>query len=146
MTVMYASGARRTGAIIVDQGVVTVLMLPVLFWYLRGLFGPQSGTYLLSYGPWLFVIWFIISLLYHGIGWASVRGTVGCHCLHIAVRTTRQTQVLLHRTLLRFVIMGMSIGIGWIPFWFTDMHQTLHDMSANTIVIQTARMQKKVQS
>ena len=137
-----ASPGRRFGAFLVDQMLIIMIMLPGFFWYARGLFSDQSGIYLLGYGPWWFVTWFLVSLLYHIIGWITRGGTVGCRAFGIAVRTTTGKQISWIRALVRLLICYISFGIGWIPYWFTEPHQNVHDLAARTIVIRTEHRQK----
>lgn len=137
----YASLRRRFAAYLIDSILTSLLMTPLVLWYLKGLFSEASGIYLLAYsGPVLFLL-MLIRLTYLTVLWSKRFGTIGCHLLSISVYTLQGNKLSYARAFLRYLMLFFStclLGLGWIPILFTEKRQALCDLGAKTVVMVTA--------
>lgn len=133
-----ASLLRRMAAYLVDHLVTTILMLPLIIWYARGLFSDQSGLYLLGYSLYMVLGMFVIRFLYLAIGWHLQRGTIGCRLVRIRVTTVEGDRLTIGRSCVRYLGLLVStalFGLGWITILLTPKRQAIHDYLASTIVL-----------
>ena len=139
--ISYASCFRRFGAYLLDHVATTILMLPLLIWYGRGLFSEQSGIYLLGYGIHLILGVCSIRALYLIIGWSTKGGTIGCRLLQIQILSNNGARVTPGRSATRYLALLVStalFGLGWITIPLTRRRQSVHDFLAATIVVTTS--------
>jgi len=119
---------------VIDLLITWLLMMPVFIWYCSGLFGEQSGVFLLGWSRYVFFGWLLLRWLYLGIGWSLPKGTPGSRITKLSVRTNSGGRLPLSRSLIRSAGYLLLV-IGWIPALFTKRRQTLHDLIAGSLVL-----------
>jgi uncharacterized RDD family membrane protein YckC len=142
----FAGFWRRFGAWILDMALVTVATLPfavVLHWTMVALHEPlrmtlQHAIYLAGLGA--VFSWVIGDWLYNAQQLSSSRqATYGKRCLNLRVTTTRGRRVSFAQASARHFAKFLSAFIGFVGFIvaaFTRRRQALHDIVADTIVVE----------
>lgn len=87
----------------------------------------------------LFPVSFVMHFFYKPIFEASrVRATPGKYLAEISVERSNGDQLTLKDAYIRYFsswISGLTFGIGFLMALFTKKHQTLHDLFADTVVV-----------
>ena len=84
-TARYAGFWVRLVASIIDLVVTGVILTPLWVWYFRGLFGPESGLYVLGYGTYVvFPICLVVPFLYCTAFWTWRGQTPGKIAMRIS--------------------------------------------------------------
>src|SRR6056297_2994004 len=129
----YAGIFRRITAYIIDVLAVTLILTPLWVWFLIGLFGPQSGAYLLGYAMFLPLIWTGARCFYLVLFWYHRGATPGMQLLGLSVAGIEEGELLMKTAILRYVAFLVSTllwGIGFLPALFTARRQTVPDLVA----------------
>ncbi len=117
----YSSFWRRAVAAIIDTIVISaisVLLARVIF------FLPVSLFFHFFYKP-----------IFEA---SRVRATPGKYLAEISVERSDGRQLTLKDAYIRYVsswVSGLTLGIGFLMALFTKKHQTLHDIFADTVVV-----------
>jgi len=142
----YAGFWRRFAAWIMDMALVTVGVVPIAFlliWVMDALHGDlrmkqSHGQYLaglISVFSWVIGDW-----LYNAYQLSSPRqATYGKRCLSLRVTTSRGRRVSFVQASARHFAKFLSAFIGFTGFLiaiFTRRHQALHDIVADTVVVE----------
>ncbi len=126
--VQYAGFWRRALAVIIDGIIVSIVSAPFT-WRLE--FDPFT----LSYG-----VGFIIQWLYFALMECSYRqATLGKMALGIVVTDEQYRRISFARATGRYFgkfLSAIILGIGFIMAAFTEKKQALHDVLADTLVVQ----------
>ena len=127
----YASAPRRLAAYLIDYFIVAFAV--ILPWFLVVAIGRSAGAFLLL--PLIFVgAW-----LYHALLVSSRhQGTLGKIALDIKVTDEAGRPIdFWHATgrLFAMMLSGFTMGLGYLMYFMTERHQTLHDKVAGTLVL-----------
>ena len=129
---------RRLIAYLTDHVITTALMLPILIWYMQGLFSEASGIYLLGYSAPVLIIWMVVRTLYLSILFSMTSATVGCYLAGIRVRTPAGDRLPYGRSLLRCIglfVCTCTLGAAYISAWWTEKHQGVQDLISSSVVV-----------
>lgn len=132
----YVGFGTRLGAWIIDTLIFAVVGFGIGF--ITGLiFGPSG--YVLNQVISQ-VISFIIGWMYYAIMESSPKqGTLGKMALGIIVTDSNGNRITFIRATVRYlskILSTLILFIGYIMIAFTERHQGLHDMLADTVVIR----------
>jgi uncharacterized RDD family membrane protein YckC len=127
---------RRLIGYLFDFAVCITLMVPVLIWFVRGLFGDQSGSFLLGWSLVVMLLWLMLRIIYLSIGWFLPGGTAGCRVLHMSITGRSGIQWSFPRSLLRS-LSYVLIPIGWLPLLWSENNTTLFDLVSGSQVISS---------
>jgi uncharacterized RDD family membrane protein YckC len=132
VTVTYAGFRKRMGAWIIDSIIVTILQLIILGGLLSG-----SGVVTSN------VVGFMIGLLYFaGTESSSKQATLGKMTLGIVVTDTEGNRITFMRATGRYlakITSALTLLMGYIMVAFTHRKQGLHDIIAQTLVVNGRR-------
>ncbi|MGZ3787936.1 MAG: RDD family protein [Bacteriovorax sp.] len=117
----YASFWRRGAAALIDAIIITAL---------SGLCARLIPLFPLS-----FVLHFFYKPIFES---SRVRATPGKYLAEISVERSNGDQMSLKDAYIRYFsswISGLTLGIGYLMALFTKKNQTLHDIFADTVVV-----------
>lgn len=141
-TARYAGFWLRLIAFIIDLVITGVILTPLWVWYYSGLFGPESGLYVLAYGMYVSLICGLVHFLYC-VGFWTWRGqTPGKMAVRIRIIRTSGAPLGFGRAALRYlgyIVCFYTIYIGFIVVAFHKQKKGLHDIIAGTCVVVKAR-------
>ncbi len=105
-----------------------------------GLFGPQSGTYLLGYSLLLPFIWVLLRTLYLFITWYFFSASPAMLLLGLRIISSgEESRISLIQVLLRltgFLLTVLSFGAAFLPAACSQNRRSLMDYMADTEVIR----------
>lgn len=139
---LYSGFWKRAGAYLIDYVLITVvnwaIMIPFMF--ATGFNAAMGGTGEMN--PWFFLIYIpmiLIPIFYEALMLQTKDGqTLGKIALRIRVVRPDGSSIsrgqAWGRTVMRLVL-GCLFIVDYIPYFFTDEKTTLHDMVANTRVV-----------
>ena len=132
----YVGFGTRLGAWIIDWFIFAIIGLAIGF-FLAFAFGFSGFGLSDAIGQ---VISFILSWMYYAIMESSPKqGTLGKMAMGIIVTDSNGNRITFIRATVRFfskIISTLILLIGYIMIAFTERHQGLHDMLADTVVIR----------
>jgi len=136
----YAGIVSRTGALVIDVIVVTLVTSGAVF-FTQALVAMLKGELIgdVSIDPGLALLatsW--ITLLYFVCGWSVFGRTGGEAIFGLRVARTTGARVKLARSLLRFIVFFPSIMLFGIGLWwilFDTRRRSWADIAARTIVV-----------
>jgi uncharacterized RDD family membrane protein YckC len=132
---------RRLGAALIDGGLVLmltgiVLMVVALIGAIIRMFHPDSRS---PFGPLLFGLLLVLSVLYYVIAWARSGQTVGMSLIGLKVVTKDGSPLGFGSAILRYIgyiVSGLALSIGFLWIVFDGKRQGWHDKMAGTYVIR----------
>ena len=142
----YAGFSRRALAFSIDQillmAIVIVVTLPLAI--LFGLVAMVAWPFVfIIFAPPVLPFTTIIAWAYFALQESSKhQGTVGKRMCGLCVTNAQGNRISVVQATLRFFFKFLSSAImmiGWIMAAFTERHQALHDILADTLVLKKAR-------
>jgi uncharacterized RDD family membrane protein YckC len=130
---MYAGLGKRFLAYLIDNIIFLIYLYAVVF--------PLSISYFINYDSSLvFILLLMPYILYNGLMEISpLQGTLGKVLCKIRITTVNGEPITFPVSVLRFIgkyfINQLTFGIGFFMATFTKKKQALHDIIANTVVI-----------
>ncbi len=134
----YATFSKRLLSYLIDCLCTSLLSTPLLVWYIKGLFGEESGLYLLGYSTWLVFGLLLIRMVFLIGFWVTQGGPPGYRLLHLRLISSEGKSVTFGVAVLRYFWLLLStifFCFGWIPLLFTKKKQAFCDLMATTVVI-----------
>jgi uncharacterized RDD family membrane protein YckC len=132
---------KRLGAALIDGFLVAiftgiVIMVVALIGAIIGMFHPNGSS---PFGPLLFGLLLVLSVLYYVIAWARTGQTVGMSLIGLKVIAKDGSQVGFGKAILRYIgyiVSGLVLSIGFLWIVFDGKRQGWHDKIAGTYVIR----------
>ncbi|RLC63826.1 MAG: hypothetical protein DRI01_04515 [Chloroflexi bacterium] len=116
---VYAGFWRRSLAFIIDAVIIAIILIPLWVWFRQGLFGPQSGLYVLGYGAIIVLpVCLLVPLIYFAGFWTWRGQTPGKMACKVKILQTDGAPLGLGRAILRYtgyIICFGTMGIGLYP-------------------------------
>lgn len=142
----YASSLDRFLAYFTDTVIVSTLHIAIIYGFILLNIKPiEESIFLLT-----IVINTLLDWLYYALLESSPKqGTLGKQAFQIVVTDSKGNRISFVRSTLRFYtrfLTSLTLGIGYIMILFTQKHQALHDLFADTIVIQKSSSGRRRQS
>ena len=142
-TPQYAGFLIRLVAWFIDNIILSVIsvILFIPFFAFYPIFNPAR------FYTGLMDLWAIIALIlsiiipylyYAGFESSSRQATIGKSVLGLIVTDTDGRRLTFGRATLRYIgriVVGFTLGLGYLPIIFTEKKQGLHDFIADTVVI-----------
>jgi uncharacterized RDD family membrane protein YckC/Tfp pilus assembly major pilin PilA len=139
--VVYAGFMRRWAASFLDN---LILLVPLfLIFFVLGMMLAVSGTHQPGQDPpfvvlLVYPLWFVLRMLYFALMESSAQqGTIGKRALGIKVTDDNGQQLSFPHALGRWFAAALSypLYVGFLMAAFTERKRALHDMVANTLVV-----------
>jgi uncharacterized RDD family membrane protein YckC len=130
-------GLRRYGGCMID------LVTRIIF--MGGLFIVSFLIGVTLEGPVLFMCFFgvltILGFVYEPFFQSSKwQATIGQRIMGIMITDTNGRKVSFLRALARFwirnILITLTFGLAWVPYFFTKRKQTLYDLVTRTVVVR----------
>jgi uncharacterized RDD family membrane protein YckC len=137
----YASFLRRTLSYLIDMLVCVLLLIPFWIWFFRGLFSPESGSYLIGYALLIPPVWLLLQGIYFTTLWHLKEASIGCMVMHLRVVRSDTSTLSIISALLRYIGMtgeALILGAGMAAMFFNPRRQSLHDTLSDTIVLDVS--------
>ena len=132
----YANFFQRLGAFVIDNLILSAVLLPFLMLAQGGTSGGRGGRNI------IFLLYLLIGWLYYAVQESSEKqATIGKRALSIKVTDFNGNRLTFGNATGRFfgkLVSGMIYGIGFLMAAFTKQRQALHDKMANTFVVTLA--------
>lgn len=130
----------RICSYLIDLCFSALLLTPLWIWFFRGLFGPQSGTYLLGYSLLLPFIWVIVRTVYLLFTWYFFSASPAMLLLRLSIISSgKESRISLGQVLLRltgFLLTVLSFGAAFLPALCSQKRRSLMDYMSGTEVIR----------
>lgn len=133
-----AGALRRIIAYLIDTMVTLLLLIPFWGWYLTGLFSPESGIYLLGYGPLIPIVYGLVQWLYFSLCWSIFARTLGMAAAAVIIGMgDTDGKPGFWRSTLRYLgmmVTMLTFGLGFIPVLFSEGRLSLQDILSKTVI------------
>jgi uncharacterized RDD family membrane protein YckC len=124
---VYSGFLRRLIASVIDSFIIILLVAFIQF-----ISGSMDGAF-------FYILLILLSWNYFAYQESSVRqGTVGKQAMNIIVTDVKGNRISFERATKRFVgkiLASLPFFAGFLPIFFTENKQGLHDMIAKTLVL-----------